>query len=209
MRKIETYACSNCDDTFDNEYECNKHEETCGKSIINTCDKCGCQEDVGDDEYGWKSEGWYPINLGRPGYGSGLDGCDVAFLLCDDCLINFIQSFTVEGQEKVFNSGSNQYLSTEDWIRVEKGEMPDEEMEEKHMYSPRQIKAYEEQFPICDKVKIVEYKDGSRGSNCPLGAFGDEYGNCGLNPSTSCFNCEMYNKRHEGEKIDITHNEHY
>lgn len=203
MKKVESYFCDKCEWKFDNEEDCLEHEEACGKSIINKCDKCGKEEDVGDDEYGWKSEGWYNINLGRPGYGSGLDGCDVEFLLCDDCLIEFINSFTVEGQEKVINSGSNTYLSSEDWIRVHKGEMPDEEMEEKGMYSPRQIKAYEERFPTCDKVYISEYHDGSRGSICRMNAFGDENGNCGLNVSEECFECSHYNKREDGKEIPI------
>lgn len=203
MRKTETYLCEKCELSFDDEQDCFEHEESCGKSIINTCDKCGQQEDVGDDEYGWKSEGWYHIDLGRPGYGSGLDGCDVAFLLCDDCLINFINSFTVEGQEKVINSGSNTYLSKEDWIRVHKNEMPDEEMEEKGMYSPRQIKAYEERFPTCEHVYIKEYKDGSRGSQCFRSAFGDKEGKCGLNISDDCFECGSYRKRAENQEIPI------
>lgn len=203
MKKVEVYHCEKCDLEFNDEEECLEHESSCGKPIINKCDKCGTEEDVGDDEYGWKSEGWYHIDLGRPGYGSGLDGCEVQFSLCDDCLISFIDSFTIEGQEKVINSGSNAYLSSEDWIRVHKGEMPDEEMEAKGMYSPRQIKAYEERFPTCSNVYINEYKDGSKGSRCNLNAFGDENGNCGLNVSSKCFDCSLYKKREDGEQVEV------
>jgi hypothetical protein len=203
MREINQYACEKCESLFDYEEECIEHKETCGTPNINKCDKCGSEEDVTNDEYGWKSEGWYYIDLGRPGYGSGFDGCDVSFLICDNCLHDFVNSFTLEGQEKIHNSGSNQYLSTEDWLRVHRDEMPDEEMEEKGMYSPRQVKAYNERFPTCKNVKITEYKDGSRGSRCLRFAFGDRNGQCGINVSEECFGCTFYKKRNEGEEIEV------
>jgi hypothetical protein len=203
MKKHEKFICEKCDLEFDIEIDCQEHEEHCGKSNIIKCSKCGNEEDIADDEHGWKSEGWYHIDLGRPGYGSGLDGSDVEFTLCDDCLIGFIQTFTPEGQEKVFNSGCNTYLSSLDWIRVHKNEMPDEEMEEKGLYSPRQIKAYEERFPTCDKVYINEYNEGSRGSRCDMGAFGDGEGNSDINVCDECFSCSSYNKREEGKEIPI------
>jgi hypothetical protein len=209
MKKKETFTCDKCELEFDDEQECIEHEEFCGKSVIVKCDKCGKEEDIGDDEYGWKSEGWYNINLGRQGYGSGLDGCDVQFLLCDDCLIELVRSFTWEGQEKVLNSGSNSYLSSEDWIKLHKGEMSDKEMEEFGFYSPRQVNAYKERFPICDKVNIIEYKDGSRGSRCPKMAFGDEHGNCGLNTSSECFECPSFKEREEGKEIPIKFDDRY
>jgi hypothetical protein len=105
MRKNETFSCEKCDSEFYSEQDCLEHEEICGKSIMIKCDKCSKEEDIADDECGWKSEGWHGINLGRQGYGSGLDGCDVNFTICDDCLMEFINSFTVEGREKVLNSG--------------------------------------------------------------------------------------------------------
>lgn len=208
--RITGYACEKCGREFQFEYDCKRHEEHCGVKHKFTCDKCGksieYSPDIYSDSY-FEMEGCHTINLGRPGYGSGLDGCDVCFDLCDDCLIELINSFTIEGQEKVYNSGSNTFLSSEDWIRVHKGEMPDEEMEEKHMYSPRQIKAYQERFPVCDKVNIVEYSDGSKGSRCPFGAFGESDGNYGRNISSECFQCEQFKERN-GE-IKVIHDSNY
>jgi ribosome-associated toxin RatA of RatAB toxin-antitoxin module len=87
--------------------------------------------------------------------------------------------------------------------------MPDEEMEEKGMYSPRQIKAYKERFPTCDKVSIIEYKDGSRVSRCIYWAFGDEHGQCGLNTSNKCFDCASYSKREERQSILVKYDTTY
>lgn len=110
----------------------------------------------------------------------------------------------------MWNSGSNYLMSPEDWIREAKGEFTDEEYEAYYMYSPRQIKAYEERYPICNKVKIVEYKDGSRGSNCHIWAFGNDQGSAeGHQPSVKCFECEHFEKRKDGEEIPITYNERY
>lgn len=110
------YGCEKCEEVYDDPKECSEHEAGCGKPEILNCYKCGHSEDVVDDEYGWKKEAWSHINLGRPGYGSSFDGCDVEFTLCDKCLQEIVNSFTDEGQEKVYNSGCNQYLTTEKWI---------------------------------------------------------------------------------------------
>jgi hypothetical protein len=61
------------------------------------CDKCGKEEEYEatssrrDDVV--TKEGCWSIDLGRAGYGSRLDCCDVKFDLCDDCLCEFIETF--------------------------------------------------------------------------------------------------------------------
>lgn len=75
-----------------------------------TCDKCGKEtEYTTKDEYSvdfdFAANECWEIRLGRAGYGSGLDGCDVNFDLCDDCLIEFVNTF--KHKNVVWNSGSN------------------------------------------------------------------------------------------------------
>jgi len=215
MLEKAQYVCEKCEKEFNSERECGDHEKNCQVIHRFLCDKCGktieyCL-DIESDNFNtyWNSEECHRIDLGRPGYGSGLDGCEVNFNLCDDCLIELINSFTIEGREKVINSGSNQYLSSEDWIRLQKGEMSDEEMEENHMYSPRQNKAYEERFPICNRVEIIVYEDSSSGSRCPYGAFGDKIG--GTKDSggdNNCFECKSFKVRELGQEIPMVNDDH-
>jgi hypothetical protein len=80
------------------------------------CDKCGFEREYTPNSF--DEEGCWNISLGRAGYGSTLDGCEVDFDLCDKCLRELVDSFTIEGQERVLNSGSNQYGSSEDWIKA-------------------------------------------------------------------------------------------
>lgn len=196
MRSI--YYCDSCNDEFSSYDECEKHELDCGKTIKKWCYKCGKTHEwnTKDDWAFTYNEEWHYIGLGRQGYGSSLDGSDVNFEICDDCLYEYIGSFTVEGREKIHNSGSNAYLPTEIWIREAKGELTDEEYEEYGMYSPRQKKAYQERFPVCERVKIYEYDDGSCGSRCDRGAFGNSDGSAeGHQTQSECFSCQKFKKR--------------
>lgn len=120
---IVVYNCESCGMEFYDAEDCLKHEEEAhniNKSM--RCAKCGKEKVIQDDPYGWEQEYWHTVNLGRQGYGSRLDGCDVQFTVCDDCLYNYVKSFTLEGQEKIFNSGSNRIESTEEWIARHKKE---------------------------------------------------------------------------------------
>lgn len=207
MKKNFEYICDKCEEVFDTEHDCLEHEKECGIEKHFLCDKCGKDYTYTNDPYGWESEGFHYFNLGRPGYGSGLDGCEVQFQICDDCLIGFIHSFTLEGQEKVLNSGSNCRMSSDQWIRYYKGEMDDDEKESLHMYSDRQIKSYKERYPVCKNVEIHKYKDGSCGSHCFYGAFGDGNGGTDHQPSTNCYQCEVFKPRNDGEEVNVIY--HY
>lgn len=110
------YYCEKCDYEFEDPNECMLHEKECQQERIHTCFKCGKETKYIKDTM-LENECW-SIYLGRAGYGSGLDGCDVEFDLCDDCLIAFVNSFTKEGQDMVFNSGSNYYLSNEEYDKL-------------------------------------------------------------------------------------------
>jgi hypothetical protein len=121
--KATGYQCEKCGMTFEQWEECRaeEHESNCGTLLKFQCDKCGevieYSDDVYSDNYSEREE-CHRIDLGRPGYGSGLDGCDVEFNLCDGCLIELINGLTWESKAKVYNSGSSCYSSNKDWIRV-------------------------------------------------------------------------------------------
>lgn len=80
------------------------------------CDKCGKESEyeVSSDNYedAITIEGCWSINLGQAGYGSGLDGSNVKFDLCDKCLCEFIETFKYKS--RIYNSGTN--YSYEDYI---------------------------------------------------------------------------------------------
>ena len=117
------FKCEKCGQEFEasEEFYAKEHEKNCGVLYKFVCDKCGkvieYSKDMYNDSY-FNGEGCHCINLGRMGYGSRLDGCDVEFNLCDDCLVKLIQSFTWDGKEKVYNSGSSGYGSKEEWLKV-------------------------------------------------------------------------------------------
>lgn len=61
------------------------------------CDKCGKEfgydpQSVTYHDYILQQKCW-TIDLGKAGYGSSLDGCDIKFDLCDDCLYEFVSTF--------------------------------------------------------------------------------------------------------------------
>jgi hypothetical protein len=101
------WICEICEEEFDSQEECLKHEKECNPEISRTCHKCGKTESwhMHDSEAWINEEMWHHVNLGRPGYGSGLDGSDVVFELCDKCLCEFISTFV--HRKKIYNSGSN------------------------------------------------------------------------------------------------------
>lgn len=109
----QKWVCEKCGEEFEDKQECLDHEKNCNPIEIHTCAKCGKQESWGinEDVYGYLREGWHHINLGRMGYGSSLDGCDVEFELCDQCLNDVIETF--KHKENIYNSGSNFYLDDE------------------------------------------------------------------------------------------------
>lgn len=111
------YWCEKCGEDFSNRDKCLDHEKKCNPIVIFKCDKCGktIKYSKNKNEYyskQMKNRCW-SIDLGRAGYGSRLDGSDIDFDLCDDCLIEIINSFTPEGIEKIKNSGSNTYYEDE------------------------------------------------------------------------------------------------
>ncbi len=101
---IEKYVCEFCGEDFLDKDKCLKHEKQHTISSL-TCNKCGKEITFSmKDIYTFKNKR-HIIDLGRMSYGSKLDGCDVYFTLCDDCLVEFIE--TLNNKEDIYNSGAN------------------------------------------------------------------------------------------------------
>jgi len=165
----------------------------------------------------------YGINY--RGYGSGFDSCRFQIQICDKCnktdyekwfyesptieheyvetykyeddIHNLVDSFIVENQEYVWNGDNRYTLPRQDWIDMKNNVLPDEKYEEYGIYSPRQIKAYEERFPTCNHPINVTHKDGSQGCWCTFGANGIYGQTTSSNVSSKCYGCEHYILRYE------------
>ncbi|MGG3989677.1 hypothetical protein [Bacillus smithii] len=114
----------------------------------------------------------------------------------EDKIQELINSFPIENQEYVLNGADGWAMERDHWIAMKKGTLKDEIYEEYGLYSPRQIKAYEERFPTCEHPVNVIYEDGSKNCYCPFGAYGKFDQNIKEHSySTECFGCEFYKKR--------------
>jgi len=69
------------------------------------CDKCGEEYEYTPERYMNHRDGFWSVDLGRPGYDSKyFDGCDLKFDICDKCLYGFVKTFKYK--DRIFNSGS-------------------------------------------------------------------------------------------------------
>lgn len=172
------------------------------------------------------------------GYGSSFDNENTKLQLCKDCqpkgieiwfnenptmndysenykyednIFQFVKTLPLEGQELFENtcSSDNYTMEAQDYIDMKLGILPDEKYKEYCMYSPSEIKAYEERFPNCKHVEIKVYSDGSKGSSCFCMAHGDGEGNCGLNIYDTCYLCQYYEERTGEIKVVDTVKEYY
>lgn len=120
--------------------------------------------------------------------------------LYDNEMSSYLHSLPLESRELVFNR--NAYgacagfrMKPQDYIDYELNELPHKICKHYCVYSPEEKTAYKERFPNCGCVEIIKYSDGSQGSKCPYGAFGDKDGNIDLNISDKCYMCTHYNPR--------------
>lgn len=84
------------------------------KIVKKRCIKCGKIIEYNED---WERENdgnsmmihnqCWDIDLGRAGYGSRLDNCEIKFVLCDECLAHTINSFRYK--EEIFGDTYNYY----------------------------------------------------------------------------------------------------
>ena len=159
-----------------------------------------------------KKKATHTYSIYGRGYGSDYDNFNSKFQLCDDCakdeyktwtdeechwegvmlcgevykyegnISALLKSFPLEAKELFYNrfaTGANaDTMKPQDWIDFQVGEL-----------------SYKERFPNCACVTVKKNKDGSQGSKCPYGAFGDEIGNADSNTSCKCYMCSYYKPR--------------
>lgn len=178
---------------------------------------CYCCDELQENE-----KDLIKYSISYRGYGSIFDNCRFTVQLCKKCdkpeykewfyeepkmedycevyqyeekIEELINSFPIENQEYVWNGMDGYWMERQDWIDMQLGILPDEKYEEYGMYSPRQIKAYEERFTTCEHPVNVVYSDGSKGCWCPFGAHGEYGQQVSPNISDECYGCEYYKKR--------------
>lgn len=132
----------------------------------------------------------------------------------EDNISNLIRSFPLEGKELFYNRFADGACAScgmkpQDWIDYELGELSHRKCKQYGRYSPQEITAYKERFPNCECVAINKYKDGSQGSSCPYGAFGDKDGNIDLNIWDSCYMCTHFKPREGDIKVIDKVTEYY
>lgn len=119
----------------------------------------------------------------------------------EDEIFDFVSTLSIESQELFWNhySTDSYTMNSQDWIDYQLGFLSHEKCKEYGMYSPEERQAYQEKFPICNKVRIVAYEDGSKGSRCSFKAFGNRDGTADkYNISSKCYECLVFEPR-EGE----------
>lgn len=120
----------------------------------------------------------------------------------EDCIIEFVDTFSVEGQELFWNrcayGACSHTMESQDWIEKKLGTLPDEIYEQYGMYSPKTIRLYRERFPTCNHPINIIYSDKSKGCWCVFDASGEydqkaeEY-----NISGECASCQHFVERNE------------
>ena len=117
-------------------------------------------------------------------------------------MLDCIENLPLESKELVWNHlsygfDSDHWENRQDWIDYRLDELSYDKCQEYNVYSPQEIKAYEERFPKCEYPINVVYDDKSKGCHCPLKpcTFG-VYGQItSMNYSTGCYKCEYYKER--------------
>lgn len=168
------------------------------------------------------------------GYGSCFDNDRIEFKCCDKCdkpefrywfneesednefcevytyeenIMDLFKSLPLNSQERVFNT-SDWIMEPQDWIDYKLNELSHEMCKEYGRYSPQEIQAYNDRFPVCDKVFREVYYDGSSCCCCNYGAAGNSDGSCGLNISDDCYMCAHFEVRSDHIKtVDVAEEE--
>jgi hypothetical protein len=115
-------------------------------------------------------------------------------------ILNFVKQMPLAGQELFYNryaygANADYYMEAQDWIDYELGILPHEKCKEYGLYSPQEIQAYKERFPICQHPVNIIYEDGSKGCWCPFGAYGEYGQKIGLNICDECYQCDYFTQR--------------
>jgi len=116
-------------------------------------------------------------------------------------IFKFVSQLPVEGKELFYNryaSGWDVYIKwkPQDYIDYELGILSHEKCKEYGVYSPQEIQAYKEKFPICQYPVNIIYEDGSKSCWCPFEAYGEYGQKCDEdNISNECYQCKYFTQR--------------
>ncbi len=95
MKKL--FICEKCNKEFINEGECLEHELNCKNETIFTCHKCGeLTKWSNDNPSSLKANQCHNIDLGLIGYGSKLENYNIDINLCDNCIVQFIETLKIK-----------------------------------------------------------------------------------------------------------------
>ena len=115
-------------------------------------------------------------------------------------ILDFINQMPLSGQELFyarFGQGiRSDLMRGQDWIDYTLGILPHEKCKEYGYYSPQEIQAYQERFPICEHPANRIYNEKSKNSWCPFGAIGEYNQKCyDKGSDDSCYECEYFKER--------------
>ena len=115
-------------------------------------------------------------------------------------ILEFINKMPLAGQELFyarFDKGtSTDLIRGQDWIDYTLGILPHEKCKEYGYYSPQEIQAYQERFPLCEHPVNRICNDESKNSWCPFGAIGEYNQKCYENgKDDNCYECEYFQER--------------
>jgi len=118
----------------------------------------------------------------------------------EDEILKFVEQMPLAGQELFYNRYAtgefvNFHMEAQDWIDYKLNILPHEKCKEYGLYSPQEIQAYKERFPICQHPVNVIYEDESKGCWCPFGAYGEYGQKIGLDICDECYECKYFEKR--------------
>jgi hypothetical protein len=89
------------------------------RKIKCTCDRCGKVIELTPEQI--EDGAFWSVNLGRPGYSSKMDGSDINWDVCDECMFEIINEF--KHKDRILNSGSNTYYN------ISNDDIPEEDHE--------------------------------------------------------------------------------
>jgi hypothetical protein len=151
---------------------------------IQLCDNC----------YKSTNPDWWKLNIIQ-----GKTNWDGEYYEYENEILQFIEQMPLAGQELFYNryaTGADaDDMEAQDWIDYKLDILPHEKCKEYGLYSPQEIQAYKERFPICQHPVNIIYEDGSKGCWCPFGAYGEYGQKVGLNICDECYECKYFKKR--------------
>jgi len=115
-------------------------------------------------------------------------------------ILDFINKMPLSGQELFyarFGQGiRSDLMKGQDWIDYTLGILPHEKCKEYGYYSPQEIQAYQERFPICEHPANRICSEESKNSWCPFGAIGEYNQKCyDKGKDDKCYECEYFQER--------------